>query len=460
MHSKKRIAIIGSGISGLGCAYQLRNQPNIELTIFEKDGRIGGHSNTIDFQLPGANNPASYGIDTGFLVFNKQTYPRLLRLLTELNVPIAKSEMSFSVSLQADQKNNMGLEWAGTNLNSIFAQRRNAIKLDFLGMLKDIARFNALAKKIVKESQFDTYLDQTHQSVQDFLDVNNFGLPFQNWYLLPMIGAIWSCPVSEMMQFPINTLIHFCNNHGLLNAVNRPQWLTIDGGSREYVSRLVAALTLKGAQVIHDEAVSVHRPSGGSVKIQVACRSGKVMEFDDIVFACHSDQALNILDNPSAQERSILSAIPYQNNIAYVHTDANLLPKNKRAWAAWNYSSNSKNSSGSDTASHVCVHYLINKLQPLPAHLKDHPIIVSLNPHKSPKPDLVHSVIQYSHPLFDANAIKSQKQLPSIQGLHNTWFCGAWTGYGFHEDGLRSGELVAADIIEALRVNTPEIAIK
>lgn len=451
MQIKKRLAIIGAGISGLGCAYYLRNNPNLEITLFEKEARLGGHSNTIDFALPGSLDEQSYGIDTGFLVFNRRTYPRLVRLFEELNVPIANSEMSFSVSLPTGRKNQRPLEWAGTDLNSVFAQRRNLANPDFLGMLKDITRFNKLAKKIVKSAAFDAYLDSEHQSVVEFLDEHQFGAPFRNWYLLPMIGAIWSCPVTEMMQFPINTLIHFCDNHGLLNIVDRPQWLTVNGGSREYVARLVSALTSKGVHIHHDGVRSVNRLGGEDAgNVQLISESGKTFEFDEIVFACHSDEAIAILENASTEERELLSKIPYQRNTAYVHTDESLLPANKRAWAAWNYSSNSVGGQGSDTASHVCVHYLLNKLQPLPKRLQNHSIIVSLNPHQIPKAELTHSVIEYSHPLFNGEAIRSQKQLPMIQGRNHTWFCGAWSGYGFHEDGLRSGELVAIDLIESL----------
>ena len=456
MQIKKQLAIIGAGISGLGCAYHLRKHPDIEITLFEKENRLGGHSNTIDFQMPGVSNEKSYGIDTGFLVFNRRTYPRLIKLFEELNVPIADSEMSFSVSLPTGRKNKRALEWAGTDLNSVFAQRRNLVNPQFLGMLRDIVRFNKLAKNIAKNASLDSYNDDKHQSVLDFLDEHSFGLPFRNWYLLPMIGAIWSCPVTEMMHFPINTLIHFCDNHGLLNIVDRPQWLTVNGGSREYVSRLVTELKSNGASIIHDPVCSVSRPKDSSQeKIKLTSQSGQVFEFDEVVFACHSDQTLEILEDASSEEQQILSAIPYQANTAYVHTDESLLPANKKAWAAWNYSSNSIGAAESDKSSHVCVHYLLNKLQPLPNHLKDHSIIVSLNPHKIPKAELTHSVIHYSHPLFDTAAIKNQKQLPMIQGQKNTWYCGAWSGYGFHEDGLRSGELVAADIIESLSAKKP-----
>lgn len=449
MQQKKQLAIIGAGISGLGCAYHLRNHPNLEITLFEKEQRLGGHSNTIDFTLPGGTSP-SYGIDTGFLVFNRRTYPRLIKLFAELEVPIANSDMSFSVSLPTGKKNKKPLEWAGTNLNTVFAQRGNLVNRDFLGMLKDITRFNKLAKKIAKSNGLNTYGNKGQQSVEEFLDHHSFGKPFQNWYLLPMIGAIWSCPVAEMMRFPIHTLIHFCDNHGLLNIIDRPQWLTVAGGSREYVTRLVSALKSKGVTINHEGVSSVNRTSSANGKIQLTTELGNSFEFDEVVFACHSDETIEILKDPSSEEKQILSSIPYQANTAYVHTDESLLPANKKAWAAWNYSSNALSDKGDDLASEVCVHYLINQLQPLPDYLKDHSIIVSLNPHQLPKPELTHSVINYAHPLFDMAAINSQEQLPLIQGKNNTWYCGAWTGYGFHEDGLKSGELVAMDIIESL----------
>lgn len=448
MTLKKRIAIIGSGISGLGCAYHLSKFSNIEVTIFEKEDRLGGHSNTINF-APVNSQIAPYGIDTGFLVFNRRTYPRLIKLFEELKVPIAQSEMSFSVSMPTTAKKH--LEWAGTNLSTVFAQRKNIFNIDFWRMLKDILRFNKLAKNIVQTTDFNPFNIDESQCVEDFLDEHQFNQNFRNWYLFPMIGAIWSCPVSEMMRFPIHTLIHFCANHGLLNIVDRPQWLTVKGGSREYVKRIMAVIHEKGNKVIHDPVQSVFRNSNSSnLSIQIECASGSSHEFDEVVFACHSDQALALLKNPTSDEKELLGAIPYQKNMVYVHTDESLLPKNRRAWAAWNYASVTVGDQGKDVSTHVCVHYLLNKLQPLPEAFKDIPVVVSLNPHQLPNSDLTHSVIDYSHPIFDGKAIHAQKQLPMIQGVQNTWFCGAWTGYGFHEDGLRSGELVAEDIGETL----------
>lgn len=453
MKQKKRLAIIGAGISGLGCAYKLRNQKNLSITLFEKEQRLGGHSNTIDFIAPNSNNPA-YGIDTGFLVFNKWTYPRLIKLFDELEVPIAKSDMSFSVSIPNDRDDP--LEWSGTNLNTVFAQRKNLLNPQFWGMLKDIVRFNYLGKAIAKSSKNDTLHLTEHQTVQEFLDSHQFGLAFRNWYLLPMIGAIWSCPAAEMMKFPIQTLMHFCKNHGLLNIIHRPQWLTVKGGSREYVQRIAQQLTRSGIAINNDGVKEVRRLEDQS--LEIITLNNQRHRVDELVFACHSDDVLEILKTPTLQERDILQSIPYQKNTAYVHTDAELLPKNKNVWAAWNYSTTSLKSDHIDAASRVCVHYLINQLQPLPDYLRNTPVIVSLNPHKMPQAELTHSVIHYSHPLFDSKAIAAQHKLSIIQGMANIWFCGAWTGYGFHEDGLRSGELVAEDIIERLCVPTESTA--
>jgi len=448
---KKRVAIIGTGISGLGCAYQLSKTPNLEVTIFEKDSHIGGHSNTIDFSYSNSNSK-TYGIDTGFLVFNRRTYPRLLRLFEELNVPIAKSEMSFSVSMPTHQ--NTQIEWAGTNLNTIFAQRKNLFKPSFWRMLGDIIRFNRLAKKLVHSPSHDEFQPEQQQSVAEFLDTHKLGDQFRYWYLFPMIGAIWSCPVSEMMRFPIHTLVHFCENHGLLNIINRPQWLTVQGGSREYVRRLLQAFTKNGGRLIHQGVKTVHRASYPNTLITIKTNQDETFEFDEVVFACHSDQVIEILQAPSSEERELLSCVPYQKNVVYVHTDQSLLPSNPLTWAAWNYSTTQVGQDGKDLSAQVCVHYLINKLQPLPEDLKNTPVIVSLNPHKLPNPSLTQRQIEYHHPLFDSAAIAAQKRLPLIQGNLNTWFCGAWTGYGFHEDGLRSGELVAEDILE--RLQTPQ----
>ncbi|MEI7531287.1 MAG: FAD-dependent oxidoreductase [Betaproteobacteria bacterium] len=430
MRNKKRIAIIGSGISGLGCAYNLAKLGHFEITIFEKESRIGGHSHTINFSPHSSSK--TFGIDTGFLVFNEWTYPRLISFFKELQVPTTKSDMSFSVSVPQEDGHN--LEWAGTNLNSVFSQRKNIFSLRFLRMLFDVIRFNILTKKLVKNTNVSSV--SAHITVKEFLKTHHFNENFQNWYLLPMIGAIWSCPISEMLEFPFLTLATFCENHGLLNIINRPQWHTVTSGSREYVNRIVNFLKTKDTQIFHESVTSVIRQNSEHENISLQTNSGQTHTFDELIFACHSNEALEILKDPSTSEISLLTSIPYQKNTAYVHEDASLLPHNKNTWAAWNYSASLNHSQ-------VCVHYLINKLQPLPVNLNETPVIVSLNPHQIPSPLLTHQIIEYSHPLFNSLSVTQQQLLPKMQGQQHTWFCGAWTGYGFHEDGLRSGEIVA-----------------
>jgi predicted NAD/FAD-binding protein len=256
-----------------------------------------------------------------------------------------------------------------------------------------------------------------------------------------------------MLEFPIQTMVRFCHNHGLLQIQNRPQWLTIQGGSREYVKRIVAALEASKVKFVREGVLRVNAKQDGASQIEVISQSGSVF-FDEVVMACHSDQTLNLVHGIEEQAKNILAAIPYQKNRAILHTDERFLPETKRCWAAWNYTA--KSGMNITSKQHVSVNYLINRLQPLPAQLKDTPIIVSLNPALEPDPKLVHQEIHYSHPVFDMSAIQAQKELPLIQGTSSIWYCGAWTGFGFHEDGLRSGELVAEALIEGIHL--PQLA--
>jgi predicted NAD/FAD-binding protein len=432
-----KIAVIGAGISGLGCAYALSKLENIELTIYEGGDHIGGHSNTVDLTLDTSVGPVTHGIDTGFLVFNQRTYPRLLRLFHEIDAPIAKSDMSFSVSIpNQDEKN---LEWAGTDLNSLFAQRENLFNLNFLVMVKDIIRFNSLCTKLALNKK----LDELNLTVGEFINKHGFSKEFQDWYFLPMVGAIWSCPVEQMLEFPISTMIRFCHNHGLIKITDRPQWLTVSGGSKEYVKRICEKIKFAGGNFKRLKVKSIKRLNN---QVQVFTDQSSET-YDQVVMATHSDETLQLLADPSSDERSILSSINYQQNRAVLHTDASVLPQEKRCWAAWNYTTNSSIEAENKR---VCVNYLINKLQPLPESWNNQPIIVSLNPVIEPASETIRADIEYAHPIFDEAAINAQSNLPLIQGYQNTWFCGAWTGYGFHEDGLRSGELVAEAIHELL----------
>ena len=449
--SKKRIAIIGAGISGLGCAYALRQHADIELTVYEGGNHIGGHSNTVDFTCHIGGQEITHGVDTGFLVFNRKTYPRLVRLFEEIQAPVAPSEMSFSVSIDVSEKNPVHpkIEWAGNDINSFFGQRSNLLSPSFWRMAYDILRFNRLATRLAQQQITPgNHLIAPDETIVNFLNRNCFSQSFRENYFLPMIGAIWSCSVEQMLEFPIQTMVRFCHNHGLLQIQNRPQWLTIKGGSREYVKRMVSALEKNRVAIKRESVQRVNTSHDGTSQVEVISPSGSAW-FDEVVMACHSDQTLELVHGIDQQARNILAAIPYQKNRAILHTDSNFLPDVKRCWAAWNYTA--KAGAAPSSKQHVSVNYLINRLQPLPDALKDTQIIVSLNPSSEPNPKLVHQEIHYSHPIFDMGAIQAQKELPLIQGASSIWYCGAWTGFGFHEDGLRSGELVAEALIESIR---------
>ena len=448
--SKKRIAIIGAGISGLGCAYALRQHPEFEITLYEAGDHIGGHSNTVDITCNIGGNEITHGVDTGFLVFNRKTYPRLVRLFEEIQAPVAPSEMSFSVSIDTASKSGAGkkIEWAGNDINSFFGQRSNLLSPSFWRMAYDIMRFNRLATQLAHDQiEAGHQYKEPDEKIADFLKRHSFSQSFKENYFLPMIGAIWSCSVEQMLEFPIQTMVRFCHNHGLLQIQNRPQWLTIKGGSREYVKRLVTALETHGVAIKRDCVLGVN--TGHDVgPVEVISQAGSA-HFDEVIMACHSDQTLDLVHGIDQQSRNILASVPYQKNRAILHTDIRFLPDAKRCWAAWNYTA--KSGAKTNTKQHVSVNYLINRLQPLPAQLQGTQIIVSLNPSEEPDPKLVHQEIHYSHPVFDMSAIQAQKELPLIQGTSSIWYCGAWTGFGFHEDGLRSGELVAEALIESIR---------
>ncbi len=417
---QRRLAVIGSGISGLSVAHTLSG--SARLTLFEAQSHFGGHSHTADVRLEGIR----HGVDTGFLVFNHRTYPRLVELFDSLNVLTAASEMSFSVQLP-----QQGIEWSGNNLNTVFAQRRNLLRPRFLGMLRQILRFNQLAGRMAVAGE-DALLAE---SIDDFLARHRFGEAFREGYLLPMLGCIWSCPTDQMLRFPVGTMIRFCHNHGLLQIADRPQWHTVVGGSRNYVSKMLGGLDDARR---HCAVRAVRRTPQGVI---VATDHGQE-RFDDVVLACHSDQSLRLLADATDEERAVLGAIRYQPNRAVLHTDTALLPRRPRAWAAWNYE---RSAAAAQEQSQVCLHYLINRLQPLPWKT---PVLVSLNPARAPAAHKVIGEYAYSHPVFDAAAIAAQHRLPTIQGRSGIWFCGAWTRYGFHEDGLMSGLAVSAALRE------------
>ena len=432
----RRVAVIGSGISGLSAAHALASVAHV--TLFEAGSHFGGHTHTVDVTLDGI----THGVDTGFLVFNERTYPGLIRLLAELQVETTASEMSFSVQVP-----DLGLEWSGCNLNSVFAQRGNLARPGFWRMLKDMLRFNKICTAIAVSGNEE----KLQQAIADFLAEHRFSAEFRDWYFLPMIGCIWSCPTDQMLRFPIATMIRFCHNHGLLQVAHRPRWFSVTGGARNYVEKMLKHIP---DARLDSPVRSVRRmpPGVGSAGVLVGTDLGGE-RFDEVVMACHSDQALALLADATPDERALLGAIRYHPNRAVLHTDSSVLPRRKLAWAAWNYE---RASNGSKEQASVCLHYLINRLQPLPF---DTPVVVSLNPLLEPRANTVQGEFHYAHPVFDMAAIAAQKRLPALQGVARTWFCGAWTRYGFHEDGLMSGLAVAHALkAEWARAETREAA--
>ena len=436
-----KVAVIGSGISGLAAAHRLRGHARV--TLFEAGSYFGGHTHTVDVSLPDRHgHTVTHGVDTGFLVLNERTYPGLIALLAELQVPTAPSDMSFSVQVPgAGVLGAWALEWSGSNLATVFAQRRNLLRPRFWGMLSELLRFNRLCTDLAESGQEQALV----QPLGDFLDQHGFGAAFRHWYFLPMLGCIWSCPTDQMLRFPVATMVRFCHNHGLLQVTDRPQWHTVLGGARHYVDKIVARIADKR---LNTPVRRIERDAAG---VRVVTDHG-AERFDRVVLATHSDQALALLAAPTAQERAVLGAIRYQPNRAVLHTDASVLPRRRAAWAAWNYE---RAAQQGDESARVCLHYWLNQLQPLPFA---QPVVVSLNPVQAIAPQHVLGEYGYDHPVFDLPAIQAQAEVPQLQGAQHSWFCGAWTGYGFHEDGLKSGLAVADALLAELRTPQAEAA--
>ncbi len=413
-----KIAVVGAGIAGLSAAHML-NRDRHAVTLFEAGDYLGGHTHTVDVTLDGVTAP----VDTGFLVFNDRTYPNLVRLFDELGVRSVESDMSFSV--RADRE---GVEWSGTNVGTLFAQRRNLLRPAFWRMLGDILRFNRETTAMLEAGRVWSV------SLEEYLDAERFGTAFRDLYLLPMAGAIWSAPRRDILDFPLPTFVRFCHNHGLLSITDRPQWRTVVGGGREYVRRIASRLPdIRLATPVHRM-----RRLRSHVEIDSARSSGE--QFDQVVLACHSDQALALLGDPSLNEKRLLAAIRYQPNRVVLHTDTALMPRRRAAWSAWNYLAADDPSGGRP----VAVTYWINKLQPLPFAT---PVLVTLNPPVEPERSRIIAEFDYSHPLLDGPAVVAQQALSYLQGARRTWYAGAWLGHGFHEDGLKS----AIDVVSGIR---------
>ncbi len=423
---RQRVAVIGSGIAGLSAAHHLNSHADVSL--FEAGSYFGGHTHTVDVTLPSAQGLVTHGVDTGFLVYNQRTYPGLIALFQSLNIRTAPSDMSFSVQAQWDDT-GQPLEWNGANLNSVFAQRRNLFKPRFWGLLRDILRFNQLSTDLAQSGQADALT----QPLQAFLDEHRFGASFRQGYLLPMLGCIWSCPTSQMLQFPVATMVRFCDNHGLLQVNNRPPWFTVAGGAKHYVQAITDQIVDKR---LNTPVLGIARDPQG-VQIRTAAGTER---FDQVVLATHADQSLALLAQPSAPEQALLGAIRFQANRAVLHTDTRVMPKRRLAWAAWNYQ---RTASDHENA-RVCLHYWLNRLQPLPFKQD---VIVSLNPDTPIDAACLLGSYDYDHPVFDVAAIAAQRELPRLQGQQRTWYAGAWMRYGFHEDGYQAGLAVAQALL-------------
>ena len=401
-----KIAIIGTGIAGNVAAYHLNKRHDI--TVFEKNDYVGGHTHTHDITI----NDEQFSVDSGFIVFNYKTYPHFTSLLEELNVEVQPSKMSFSVKCE-----KTGLEYNGTTLNSLFSQRSNLFKPSFYRMIKDIIRFN-------KESVEELNAGNADVALGEFLTKRNYSKKFIEQYLIPMGAAVWSADPEQMMDFPAGFFIRFFHNHGMLSVNERPEWYVIKGGSKEYVKKLTASFKDK----INTESTvnSICRSSGG---VQLTLKNGDKQYFDEVFIATHSDQALAMLEDCTIDEREVLEAIPYQENEAIFHTDKSILPERELAWAAWNYHILNKKQKK------VALTYNMNILQSLDS--KDE-FCVTLNNEEAINPEKVLKKIKYSHPIFTPDGIDAQKRQVDINGVNHTYFCGAYWRYGFHEDGVWS----------------------
>jgi predicted NAD/FAD-binding protein len=415
-HPRLNIAVIGSGIAGLSAAWLLHKRHSV--TVYEQDGRVGGHSNTVDVQV-GSRRTA---VDTGFIVYNERNYPNLTALFRHFDVPTKPSEMSFAVSLDRG-----GLEYAGTDLNGLLGQRTNAVKPKFWRMLMDLVRFYREAPAAIDEAVADDL------SLGELLARHGYGDAFVQKHLLPMGAAIWSTTAEEMLSYPATAFIRFMQSHGLLSLNDRPQWRTVAGGSREYVRRLTESYRER----IRFSGVRAIRRRTNDVIVED--EQGRTQVYDHVVIAAHADQAYRMLADADGLERELLGHWRYTDNRAVLHSDTGLMPRRRRVWASWNFIGDGARQSGAG----LCVTYWMNRLQSIDP---DNPLFVTLNPIREPDPDKVFQEFNYTHPFFDRTALASQQKLWNLQGHRRTWYCGSYFGYGFHEDALQAGLAVAEQL--------------
>ncbi len=419
----KKIAVIGAGISGMGAAYYLSE--NQHVTLFEAEKRLGGHARTVT-----AGKNGDQPVDTGFIVYNNTNYPHVSQLFEELGVPVAKSNMSFGASIDGGR-----LEYGLASVDALFAQRRNIGRPRFLRMLRDIQRFNAKAVALANNPDV---------SIAQMLEGLGTGSWFRDKYLLPFTGAIWSTPVDRMADFPAQALIRFMKNHALLGYNGQHQWYTVQGGSVQYVNRLQQQLKMRGVQLrLGQPIAAVARAEN---QVHITPKGGVTEQFDEVIFATHSDDSLAMLADASPAEKSTLGAVRYQPNDAILHADASMMPKRKKVWSSWVYCE-----ARGKTSDKIDLTYWMNSLQPIP---HDDPLFVTLNSTRQIREELIHDQVTFRHPVYDLAALNAQDIIRATNGTNNTWFCGAWMKNGFHEDGLSS----AVDVVDAMSARENKVA--